>query len=69
MKSSVRLMFILVGTAAYFGVAVLGRGGFAAFLSHPPLTALAMVLFAVSGIALFAGGNLSSGVREDRGNR
>jgi len=69
MKSSVRLMFILVGTAAYFGVAVLGRGGFAAFFSHPPLTALAMVLFAVSGIALFAGGNLSSGVREDRGNR
>jgi hypothetical protein len=35
----------------------------------PALTALAIALFALSGAALFAGGNLSAGVREDRGNR
>ncbi len=69
MKSTVRWTFILAGTAAYFAVAVIGRGGLAAFFSHPPLTALAIALFAVSGIALFAGGNVSPGVREDRGNR
>jgi len=31
--------------------------------------ALAIALFALSGAALFAGGNVSPGVREDRGNR
>lgn len=60
---------IVVSTAVYLGLAVLGWGGFAAFFSHPALSALACTLFALSGLALFAGGNLSSGVREDRGNR
>jgi protein-S-isoprenylcysteine O-methyltransferase Ste14 len=69
MKSTVRVTFVVVGTVAYLGLAVLGWGGPAAFFSHPPLTALAIVLFALSGVALFAGGNLSPGEREDRGNR
>src|SRR5579871_1308145 len=69
MKPAVRLIFVVVGTAAYGGLAVLGWGGLAAFFSHPPLVALAVVLFALSGVSLFAGGNLSPGVREDRGNR
>jgi protein-S-isoprenylcysteine O-methyltransferase Ste14 len=64
-----RLTLIIVGTAVQLGLAVLGRGGFTAFFSHPALVALAIALFALSGAALFAGGNLSSGVREDRGNR
>jgi protein-S-isoprenylcysteine O-methyltransferase Ste14 len=63
------LTLIVGGTAAYLGLAVLGWGGLAAFFSHPALIALAFALFALSGLALFAGGNLSSGVREDRGNR
>jgi protein-S-isoprenylcysteine O-methyltransferase Ste14 len=50
-------------------LAILGWGGFAAFFSHPALIALAIAFFAVSGAALFAGGNLSPGEREDRGNR
>ena len=65
-----RLTLITVaGTAAYLGLAVLGWGGFAAFFSHPALTGVAIVTFALSGAALFSRGNLSSGVREDRGNR
>jgi len=64
-----RLMLIVVGTAAQLGLAVLGRGGFTAFFSQPALVALAIALFALSSAALFAGGNLSPGVREDRGNR
>ncbi len=60
---------VVVGTAAYLGLAVLGWGGSTAFFSHPALTALAFTLFALSGVALFAGGNLSPGVREDRANR
>ena len=65
----VRATLILVGTAAYLGLAVLGWGGFTAFFSHPPLIALAIATFALAGAALLAGGNLSSGEREDRGNR
>jgi protein-S-isoprenylcysteine O-methyltransferase Ste14 len=57
------------GTAAYFGLALLGWGGPAAFFSHPALIALAVALFVMAGASLFVGGNISSGVREDRGNR
>jgi protein-S-isoprenylcysteine O-methyltransferase Ste14 len=39
------------------------------YFSHPPLIALAIGTFALAGAALFAGGNLSPGEREDRGNR
>jgi protein-S-isoprenylcysteine O-methyltransferase Ste14 len=66
---TVRLTLIVMGTAAYLGLAVFGWGGFTAFFSHPALIALAIALFALSGVAFFAGGNLSPGVREDRGNR
>ena len=65
----VRLTLIVVGTAAYFGLAVLGWGGFAAFFSHPALIALAVATAVLAGASLFAGGSLSAGVREDRGNR
>jgi protein-S-isoprenylcysteine O-methyltransferase Ste14 len=68
-SSIVRMTFIMAGTAAYFGLAVLGWGGPAAFFSHPALIALAVALFVMAGAALFAGGNISPGVREDRGNR
>jgi protein-S-isoprenylcysteine O-methyltransferase Ste14 len=64
-----RLALILVGTAAYFSLAVLGWGGPAAFFSHPALIALAVAVFVMAGASFFAGGNLSPGVREDRGNR
>jgi len=60
---------ILGTTAVFLGLAVLGRGGFSAFFSHPALTALALVTFVISAAAYFAGGNLSPGVREDRANR
>jgi protein-S-isoprenylcysteine O-methyltransferase Ste14 len=37
--------------------------------AHPALIALAVATFVMAGAALFAGGNISPGVREDRGNR
>jgi protein-S-isoprenylcysteine O-methyltransferase Ste14 len=67
--SIVRVTFIMAATAAYFGLAVLGWGGPAAFFSHPALIALAVATFAMAGAAHIAGGNISPGVREDRGNR
>jgi protein-S-isoprenylcysteine O-methyltransferase Ste14 len=62
-------LITIVATLAYLGLAVLGWGGFAAFFSHPALIVLAITLFALSGVALFSGGNLSTGIREDRANR
>jgi protein-S-isoprenylcysteine O-methyltransferase Ste14 len=65
----VRIILVGVGTAAYLGLAVLGWDGLAAFFSHPARLVLAIVLFAMAIVAAFAGGNLSSGLREDRANR
>lgn len=59
----------ILATLAYLGLAVLGWGGFAAFFSHPALIALTIVVFVLSGLALFSSGNLSPGEREDRANR
>ena len=68
MRKSILALVTIVALLAYLGLAILGWGGFAAFFSHPALIALAIVLFALSGVALFSGGNLSPGVREDRAN-
>jgi protein-S-isoprenylcysteine O-methyltransferase Ste14 len=64
------LAFItIISTFAYLGLAILGGGGLGAFFSHPPLIVLAIALFVMSGVAPFSSGNLSPGIREDRGNR
>jgi protein-S-isoprenylcysteine O-methyltransferase Ste14 len=59
----------LAGTLAYLAIAIAGWGGIAPFFAHPARVALTLVLFALSVAALFSGGNISSGMREDRGNR
>ena len=64
-----RFVFIAIGSCVYAGLAILGWAGFRSFFSHPALIALVAVLFALSGLAFFAGGNLSPGVCEARGNR
>ena len=69
MMSILKLAFTILGSLAYLGLAILGWGGFAGFFSHPALIALTITFFVLSGIALFSSGNLSPGVREDRGNR
>jgi len=68
-KTVLKLAGMLLGLAAYIGLAVLGRGGFTAFFSDLALTALAAVTLALTAVAALAGGSLSPGVREDRGNR
>ena len=65
----VRVTLVTVGTAAYLGLGLLGWGGWTAFFSHPARVALAVALSVMAGVSLFAGGNLSPGLREDRGNR
>jgi protein-S-isoprenylcysteine O-methyltransferase Ste14 len=65
-----RLAFVTtIGTLVYVGLAVLGWGGFAEFFSDPARIALAIAVFLMAGVALFSGGHLSPGEREDRANR
>jgi protein-S-isoprenylcysteine O-methyltransferase Ste14 len=59
----------IVAVSLQFALAILGWGGWAAFFAHRALIALAISSLVFLGIAMFSGGNLSSGVREDRENR
>lgn len=69
MTALVRFVLIVVASAVYFALAVVGWGGFRPFFSHHALVALTVAFFAMVVAAFFAGGNLSPGVCEDRGNR
>ena len=69
LMSALRFVAIGASMAAYFGLAVLGAGGQAAFFSQPALTGLTLVFAALGATAFLAGGNMSSGEREDRSNR
>jgi len=68
MGLAARLALVVGSTAAYLGLAILGWGG-ASFFLNPARIALAIVTLAMGVAAMFAGGNVSPGVREDRGNR
>lgn len=64
-----RFLIIFTATLVFLGLAILGWGGFAAFFAHPARIALAVVVVVLTSVALFSGGNLSAGEREDRANR
>jgi protein-S-isoprenylcysteine O-methyltransferase Ste14 len=64
-----RIIAVIVSLIVYGGLAILGWGGFGPFFSHPALVGLVVVLLVLTGVSLFAGGNLSRGVREAKENR
>ncbi|QEH34601.1 Isoprenylcysteine carboxyl methyltransferase (ICMT) family protein [Aquisphaera giovannonii] len=59
----------MLSILAYLGLAAAGWGGVPAFLGHPARAAVAAMTVLLTVLALFTGGNLSPGQREDRGNR
>ena len=63
------LLASAVATLLYLGLAVLGRGGVAAFFAQPALSTLAVATILLCIVGLLSEGNLSSGEQEDRGNR
>lgn len=65
----VRVASAVGGTILYLAMAILGWDGVAAFFCRPAFIALTIVMAALGIAAVFAGGNLSPGVREDRDNR
>jgi protein-S-isoprenylcysteine O-methyltransferase Ste14 len=52
-----------------FGLAILGWGGFAAFFAIPAIRAMTAATVVIAVAAFFVGGNVSTGIKEDRGNR
>jgi protein-S-isoprenylcysteine O-methyltransferase Ste14 len=68
--TSPRIAFVSVAASlGFLALPVLAIGGVQAFFSQPPLVALALATVAMTVIALFTSGNLSTGEREDRSNR
>ena len=59
----------VAGTCLYLGLAIWGWGGFGPFFAHPARIAVTLIFFALTIASLFTEGNLSTGEREDRGNR
>ncbi|PLQ01937.1 methyltransferase family protein [Cupriavidus pauculus] len=61
--------FTLAGSLAYLALPIVGWGGVDAYFANPARTTAAVATMAMAVIAIFSGGNLSKGDREDRGNR
>jgi len=69
MSSAKMIIMGIVAIAIQFAVAIAGWGGWSAFFAHPAFRALAAVTVVLAVLAFFSGGSLSTGEREDRGNR
>ena len=67
--SKLGILLGVVITAAWLGLAVWGEGGVADYFASPARTALVAVTFALVLASAFTSGNLSTGEKEDRGNR
>jgi protein-S-isoprenylcysteine O-methyltransferase Ste14 len=59
----------VVSIVIQFGLAIAGWGGWSAFFAHPAFLALAGVTVVLAVLAVPSGGGMSTGEREDRGNR
>lgn len=59
----------VVSIVIQFGLASAGWGGWTPFFAHPAFRALAAVTVILAALAVPSGGGLSTGEKEDRGNR
>jgi hypothetical protein len=59
----------VVSIVIQFGLAIAAWDGWNAFFRHPAFRALAGVTVLLGVLAVFSGGSLSSGKKEDRSNR
>jgi protein-S-isoprenylcysteine O-methyltransferase Ste14 len=65
----IRILSVALSIAVFLALAFVGAGGPAAYFANPARSALVVVTLALGVASLFVGGNLSPGLREDRGNR
>ncbi len=72
-RVAIAVMILITGllaNAIQFGLGIWGWGGWSAFFAHPAFQALAWVALFSIVVAMFSGSSgLSSGQKEDRGNR
>jgi protein-S-isoprenylcysteine O-methyltransferase Ste14 len=68
-QTPVRALLTLVSTFCFLALAIAGAGGPARFFAPPSRVVVVAAFFAFAVAALFTRGNLSTGLREDRGNR
>ena len=59
----------VIGTCFYLALAIWGWGGFGPFFAHPARIAVTVIFFLLTFASMLTAGNLSTGEREDRGNR
>ena len=59
----------LISILVQFGLAIAGWGGWTPFWAHPAFKGLASVTVGLSILAVFSGGGMNTGEKEDRGNR
>jgi protein-S-isoprenylcysteine O-methyltransferase Ste14 len=69
MSKPVLALIALLSTLLWYGLAVLGEGGFAAFFAHPARIALVIVGVVLAGVGILSEAGLRTGEREDRSNR
>ena len=63
------ILVTTVNVALYLGLAAWGWGGWSALMTHPARAGSVVVTILASIAAMFTGGNLSGGRREDTANR
>jgi len=61
--------FTIAGSLAYLALPILGWGGISPYFADPARTLAVVATMAMSVVAIFSGGNISAGEREDRSNR
>jgi len=68
--SSVKMIgTVILMVVIQFGLAIVGWGGWAAFFAHPAFTALVATAIVLTAFGIFSGAGMSTGEKEDRGNR
>jgi protein-S-isoprenylcysteine O-methyltransferase Ste14 len=63
------ILITAASMALYVGLAALGWGGWSALMAHPARAGTVVAIVVISAVAMFSHGNISSGKREDTGNR
>jgi protein-S-isoprenylcysteine O-methyltransferase Ste14 len=62
-------IFTIAGSLAYLALPVIGWSGIAPYFADPARTLAVVATMAMAVVAIFSGGNISKGEREDRSNR
>lgn len=60
---------VVVSFVVQYALAIAGWGGWTAFFSHPPFRVLVAVWVILGALAVFSGGGITKGEKEDRSNR